>query len=194
MLILAPMTPVMLVYALDDTEGADLPDELRDFASCTGPWDPGWLERMLNNAGQRDRIQVQFKDLSTVQAGFASTRVRDPHWKLRVAIHAALDEPGRFATLCHELGHIHLGHLGADEDCFWPSRRGLDPSAMEVEAESVAYVVCTRLGLDSASPAYVSSHMPDGQLPRGVSLDQIAKVAGLLERMALTLLPLRKGR
>ena len=192
MLILAPMTPVMLVYALDDTEGADLPAELRDFASCTGPWDPGWLGRLLENAARRDRIQVQVKDLSTVLAGFATTRVRDPLWKLRVAIHAGLDQPGRFATLCHELAHIHLGHLGSDTDCFWPSRLGLDHAAMEVEAEAAAYVVCTRLGLHSSSPAYVSAHMPDGQLPRGVSLDLIARVAGLLERMALSILPLRK--
>ena len=152
--------------------------------------DPGWLGRLLDNAGRRDRIQVQIKDLSTVQAGFATTRVRDPQWKLRVAVHAGLDDPGRFATLCHELAHIHLGHLGADQDCFWPSRLGLDHAAMEVEA--AACVVCTRLGLDSASPAYVSGHMPDGQLPRGVSLDLIARVAGLLERMALGILPLRK--
>ena len=194
MLILAPMTPVMLVYALDDTEGEELPGELRDFASCTGPWEPLLLQRLIRNSQERDRILVQAKPLSSVQAGFATTRVRDPQWKLRVAVHDGLDEASRFGTLCHELAHIHLGHLGTDEDCFWPSRRGLDPASMEVEAEAVAYVVCTRLGLDSTSPAYVASHMPDGRLPPGVSLDLIAKVAGLLEKMALAILPPRRVR
>jgi len=193
MLILAPMHPVMLVYGLDDTEGEELPDHFQDFATFTGPWDPRSLEWLLKNAGQRDRIQVQFKELSSVQAGFATTRVRDAHWKMRVAIHDGLDDPSRFGVLCHELAHIHLGHLGADADGFWPSRGGLDHAAMEVEAESVAYVVGTRLDLEGSSPAYVSDHMPDGKLPVGVSLDLIAKVSGLIEKMASGSLPPRRG-
>ena len=39
MLILAPMRPVMAVYALDDTEGGELPDELTRFATFEGRWD-----------------------------------------------------------------------------------------------------------------------------------------------------------
>ena len=193
MLILAPMHPVMLVYGLDDTEGEDLPDHLQDFARFTGPWDPRRLEWLLKNAEQRDRIQVQFKELSSVQAGFATTRVRGAHWKMRVAIHDGLDDPSRFGVLCHELAYIHLGHRGADADGFWPSRGGLGTAAMEVEAESVAYVVGTRMDLEGASPAYVSNHMPDGQLPIGVSLDLIAKVSGLIEKMASGSLPPRRG-
>src|ERR1019366_8753750 len=62
MLILAPMHPVMLVYALDQTEGPDpLPEELNKFARIEGQWTPDWLHRTVRNAAIHDRIRVDFK-------------------------------------------------------------------------------------------------------------------------------------
>ena len=49
--------------------------------------------------------------------------------------------------LCHELGHIYLGHLGADKDGWWPYRVNLPQAVTEMEAEAVAYIVCRRAGL-----------------------------------------------
>jgi len=51
MLILAPMHPVMLVYDVDQTEGAPLPEHLTEFATFEGAFEPEWLERMTENAG-----------------------------------------------------------------------------------------------------------------------------------------------
>ncbi len=194
MLILAPMHPVMLVYDQDQTEGKELPESLKNFSRFKGEWNPKWLSHLVENAEKRDRIQIQYKDLSSTHAGFATTQVRDSHWKMRIAIHAELDEPSRFGVLCHELAHIHLGHLGTDSDYWWPSRRDLRHAAVEVEAESVAHVVCSRLGLEGESSVYVSNHMKGSQLPDGVSLDLIAKVAGQIEEMAHRILLPRKKK
>jgi hypothetical protein len=72
MLILAPMHPVMLVYSLDQTEGPDLPDELNRFARFEGEWNPDWLRRIIGNAAKHDHIRVDFKTLSSTNAGFAT--------------------------------------------------------------------------------------------------------------------------
>jgi hypothetical protein len=45
----------------------------------------------------------------------------------------------QFGTLCHELAHIYLGHLGTDREHWWPSRTDLDVRAVEIEAESSAF-------------------------------------------------------
>ena len=57
-------------------------------------------------------------------------------------VHVAddLEPPQRLKTLLHEWGHVALGHADT------PSR---PREVMEVEAESVAYLVCATIGLDS---------------------------------------------
>lgn len=194
LLILAPKHPVMLVYALDDTEGRPLPAHLQQFARFQGPWDGAWMTRTLEN-GARDHIRIEFKTLSSTHGGFSEVRFdNQPTSRLRIVIHAELDDTSRFGVLCHELAHIYLGHLGANEDGWWPGRGSLGHAAVEFEAESVAYVVTGRLGLSGSSAEYVSRYAPDGCVPAGVSLDLIAKVASHLERMARESLPERPKR
>ena len=193
MLILAPMHPVMLVYALDETEGPPLPDELNKFARFEGSWNPDWLGRTVKNAETHDRIRVGFKPLSSTNAGFA-VPVRDTKdWKMRIAIHTELDEPSQYGVLCHELAHIYLGHLGTDRDHWWPSRSDLDRRTLEIEAEATAFIVTTRLGLQGSSVPYVSRYLGRGPLPSSVSLDQVAKVASRIEQMSERRLRPREG-
>lgn len=194
MLILAPMHPVMLVYELDQTEGKPLPKEVTEFAKFEGDWKPEWLTKLVQNAQAHDKIRVDFKPLSTTNAGFATIAAGGDGWKMRIAIHDGLDEPSRFGVLCHELAHIQLGHLGNDEDNWWPSRRELNHRTMEIEAEAVAFIVSTRFGLKGASACYVSRHLGNDPMPPSVSLDLVAKVAGRLEKMAKEILPARREK
>lgn len=192
MLILAPMHPVMLVYDLEQTEGPPLPKELNEFAKFEGEWRADWLARMVTNASLHDKIRVDFKTLSTTNAGFATIAAGDGSSKMRITVHEKLDEPSRFGTLCHELAHIHLGHLGSDKDRWWPSRMDLNHRTMEIEAEAAAFIVTSRFGLQGTSAHYVSRHLGNNPMPPSVSLDLVAKVAGRLEKMAREILAPRR--
>lgn len=195
MVILAPMHPVMLVYDLDQTEGKQLPEELSNFARFQGDfWNPDWLNRTVENAKVRDRIRVDFKKLSSTNAGFATLARGDADSKMRIAIHDELDERSRYGVICHELAHIFLGHLGTDADHWWPSRTGLSKRTVEIEAEAVAFIVTMRAGLRGSSAAYVSRYLPEGKIPPAVSLDLIAKVAGRIEEMGRRKLESRRQR
>jgi hypothetical protein len=184
MLILATMHPVMLVYDQDQVEGGWTPAELEGFAKFDGEPRQGSLQRLIENAVVRDRIRVDIKPLSSTLAGFATIARGDANSKMRIALHQGLDEPSKVGVLCHELAHIYLGHLGGDSDRWWPSRTGISRRCMEIEAESVAYLVTTRMGLNGSSSAYVSRYLREGELPTGVSIDVVAKVAGRIEEMA----------
>jgi len=127
---------------------------------------------------------VDLKTLSSTNAGFATLARGTEEWKMRIAIHTGLDEPSQFGVLCHELAHIYLGHLGTDRDHWWPSRTDLDRRAVEIEAETAAFIVTTRLGLKGSSAAYVSRYLDGKPLLSSVSLDQVAKVASRIEDMA----------
>ncbi|SRR6266436_5877909 len=186
LLILAPMRPVLLVYDLDQTDGPALPKELELFSHFEGQWDPYRTQQTVDNAGKHDRIRVDFKHLSPTNSGFATLARGADEWKMRIAIHNALDEPSRYGVLVHELAHVYLGHLGSDKDHWWPSRSELDSKAVEIEAEAVAFIVTTRMGLKGQSASYVSSYLIKGSsVPVAVSVDLVAKVASRIEEMAL---------
>jgi hypothetical protein len=191
MLILAPMHPVMLVYDLDQTYGEELPKELLEFSQFKGDWQKTWLDRLIENA-KGHRIRIDFKPLSQTHSGFATLDRATGKWKMRIAIHDGLDGPSRFGVLCHELAHILLGHLGTDRDHWWPGRSNLGRATVEIEAG--AYIVASRHGLSGSSAAYVSRYLKGGDLPTGVSLDSIAKVAAHIERMAREVVPARRQK
>lgn len=184
LLILAPMHPVMLVYDLDQTDGPALPAELASFATFKGDFDPKRLERLVANAALRDQVRIDFKTLSSTNAGFATIAGGRDGSKMRIAIHDQLDAPSRFGVVCHELAHIYLGHLGGDRDGWWPARGNLGRKAMEVEAEATAYIAARRVGLTGSSPQYVSRYLSDPKVLQNVSADLVAKVAGRIEEMA----------
>jgi hypothetical protein len=182
MLILAPMQPVMLVYDLDSTEGPELPKHLLEFAHFDGEWDSRWLSNLTENA-KKYLIRINFKKHSSSLAGFATIDRGHNEDKMRISIHEELDDSSRFGVLCHEVAHIFLGHLGSDQDRWWPSRLNLNHDSVEIEAEAVAYIVTHRLGLRGSSAAYISPYMKNDKLPEGVSIDYIAKIAGKIEEM-----------
>lgn len=72
-------------------------------------------------------------------------------------------------TLAHELAH---------ESLHWKDKGTFTRSAAELEAESVAYVVCRHFGLDCSvrSSAYIALWNGDGKAMRE-SMDRIAKTA-----------------
>ena len=191
MILLAPRTPVLLVYDIADTEGPPLPDKLGVFAQTAGPFNAMLLDRTIRNAG-RDRIRVERKPMGQLRGGFATTRVQDPAWKMRIGLRDELNAASAYQVLCHELAHIYLGHVGVDRDGWWPYRTNLTEAVTEIEAESVAYVVCRRAGLETRSAEYLSSYVEDNSDINAISLDLVSRVAGRLEEMGRRLLPPRE--
>src|ERR1700704_696034 len=71
--------------------------------------------------------------------------------RYQLLLNSNLSDESRYATLVHELGHLYCGHLGAWDQRSWPDRRGVPVAVREFEAESVSYLVCSRLGIENAS-------------------------------------------
>jgi len=175
----------------NDAEGPPLPKKLEQFAKTEGIFNQKTLEYTLKNA-ERDKINVQFKNLSSTNAGFATTRLQDKKYKMRIVIHDRLDDMSQYSVLCHELAHIYLGHLGTDKDNWWPYRINLNHKTVEIEAESVSYIVGIRASLLPPSAGYLSGYLTNDKIPESVSFDLIGKVTSRLENMGIALLPARK--
>src|SRR5882757_2886362 len=65
----------------------------------------------------------------------------------------------------------------------WPDRKNLSQVAQEFEAESVSYLVCARLGIDTASDEYLAGYVRRCPVAPAISLDRVMKSVWLLEQM-----------
>jgi hypothetical protein len=91
-----------------------------------------------------------------------------------------------------ELAHLYCGHLGTPNGRLWPDRQNLSHAVREFEAESVSYLVCARLGIDTASDEYLAAYVGRCSATPPVSLDRVMKSVWLLEQMGRSRLGLRK--
>jgi hypothetical protein len=211
--ILQPMGPVLFVFDISDTEqipGApSVPEQaLNPFHVHRGQVG-NRLERTIENA-KRDGIRVSEADHGSQQAGsiqWASGRQflevlispepnlrfkRVPLWH-ELLLNSSLSPESKYATLAHELGHLYCGHLGTPDEKWWPDRRGLPIEVCEFEAESICYLVCTRLGLENASAEYLAGYVRKYETTPPISLDRVIKSSWLIEQMGGEHLKLRKG-
>ena len=193
MIILAPRRPVLLVYDIADTEGPKLPDKFEHFSKTTGRFNPALFQHLLRNC-ERDKILVERKPMGPLRAGFATTRLRNQAYKVRIVLREELEPRDAYAVLCHELAHVYLGHIGTDADGWWPNRLNLSNPVAELEAEAVAHIVCRRTGIQTRSAEYLSSFVSDDEAMACVSVDLVSRVAGQLEEMSRSLLPPRKRK
>jgi hypothetical protein len=91
-----------------------------------------------------------------------------------VRIRDDVSEAQAVKTLCHELGHVLL-HC---KDFDYMGCR----DAAEIEAESIAYIVCAASGMDSAAytTAYVASWAAGDVEKVKASAERVVKTAGTI--------------
>lgn len=216
LVILWPFAPVHFVFELEDTEGDDtnLEHFLKPFKT-----DGKILKKhfyCLRENLPRDGVSYNESDYGTVRAGhiipsegnksqntrgeikiFEGNISQYPKGKevkvlynLVVNQHHTIEE--KFATIAHELGHLYCGHLDSPNEKWWPARMINDVNVKEFEAESVAWLICGRAGIEPPSARYLNAYLcEDGQIPQ-ISLETVIKAAGLIESMMKRPLVLRK--
>ena len=89
----------------------------------------------------------------------------------------------QFATLTHELAHLFLGHLGRDSFLSIPDRSSQTHQQQELEAESTAYIVCARNGVDNHSDSYLADYVKQDITVDQLDLYQIMRAAGQVETL-----------
>lgn len=210
LVILQPMGPVMFVFDVSDTEGGPLPPEVEKPFEVRGGKAGGRLPRTIENS-KRDGVNVHTAEMGSQGAGeircaepgreiefLFESREKPEKMQIPLRYEVELDknasEESRYATLAHELGHLYCGHLGTPNPAWWPDRRGLSEPNREFEAESVAYLVCCRAGIDSPSERYLSGYVENNKEIPAISLDCVMKAAGLIEVMGLTRLRPREKK
>jgi hypothetical protein len=115
-----------------------------------------------------------------------------PLW-YELLLNSRLSVEARYATLVHELAHLYCGHLGTPNGRWWPDRQNLLHAVREFEAESGSYLVCARLGIDTASEEYLAGYVRKFPVTPPISLDRVMKSVWLVEQMGRAPLPSEFG-
>ena len=155
-----------LAYCFDvsQTDGADLPEgPARQLTGSVDDYDRIWDTLLAVSP-----VPVSVEPITDCEAnGYYS------HTDQRIVVRDGLAEMQRVKTAIHEIAHALLHAKGSEE-------ANADRSTREVQAESVAYVLCRALGLDTSnySFGYVAGWSHDRELKAlKASLDAIVRTS-----------------
>ena len=156
------------VFDVSQTEGAELPSIVSKLSGGVDTF-PDTFNRLCGVSP----VPVAYENIDHANGYFSTT-------ENRIAIKAGMSEQQTLKTLVHEIAHAMLH--GEDGEQKEAGRR-----TREVQAESVAYIVCSALGLDTAdySFGYIAG-WSDGQEIKELSgsMDVIRKTAKtILEKL-----------
>lgn len=210
---LRPMGPVMFLFDVVDTiampDAPPLPQQAENPYQAKGLGATDFLDKASRNA-QRDGIEIYGSRTGSLDAGLiqevepgriknvrfgtgTKARVEPIPVRYGIAINENQDDVTRFATLAHELAHLYCGHLGTPSDQWWPDRRHVTHVVRELEAESVSYLVCKRLAIETPSEKYLSDFVERHDHVLAIGMDVIVRAASLIIAMATERLPARKS-
>jgi hypothetical protein len=219
LVILRPMGPVMFVFDVKDTEpgpeARPLPREVEKPYEVRRGHVSGEPEYTIENA-KRDGVRILVQKGGSQSAGsicmedpgnpsspllFQTGRNRDggPIYtpipvRYNLVLNETLGREAIYASIVHEMAHLYCGHLGTPNEKWWPDRRGLEKAIREFEAESIAYLICKRLGIDNPSDTYLACYLKEDQEIPPISLECVMKATGLIEQMGRQRLRLRKDQ
>ena len=162
------------VFDISQTSGEPLPHYDRELKETP----PEGFEDDLTTAIQDKGFTVSEEELKPGHQGYTTT-----DGSKRVVIAKGLNPAQRAETLAHELGHIAAGHI--DRAGEYHTGHGGQRSNMEVEAQSISYVLVRANGMSPAmgrsSAPYVAgwgSKDPDALKNSGTAVSKAVK--GLL--------------
>lgn len=137
-----PSYRAVTVFDVSQTEGKPLPDIGPDeiIGDVAGY---GKLFNVLENVSP---VPVSFEDIKTGAQGYYSNEEK------RIALLDGMSELQTVKTFIHEIAHAKLHDVNLEqplETAYRPDR-----NTREIEAESIAYTVCTHYGLDTSDYSF----------------------------------------
>ena len=142
---------VQSVFDVSQTKGQDLPKALQPVKENLSDLDYANLYRSLKTIADNNHVQVRFEQLENGRRGRYNPKNNE------IVIHKDMGKAQIIKTFLHETAHSELQHSHHQQT------ENLTYSNAELQAESVAYVVASYYGMDTAehSFGYLAKWMDD---------------------------------
>jgi hypothetical protein len=178
LVILVPFGPVNFVYDITDTEGEPIPEYLNNPFITMGDFDLSIYQITINNS-LKENISIVENEMNKASAGFA----KKDKSGFKIILNKSYGINEKYSTIVHELAHIFCGHLGSGKKGWWKNRANINHEIAEIEAESISYLVCNRLGLQTSSDSYLADYISENDSIPPISFDTVLTVSGHIEQM-----------
>lgn len=133
---------VVTVFDVSQTEGKELPEIA---PVLTG--DVAQYEHIIGGLAKLSPVPIVFEDFPEQGHGYFS------HAEGRIVVRPGMSQAQTLKTMIHEIAHAKLqSDPGETVPSMFEGEK--DRPAREVEAESVAYVVCQHLGVDTSGYSF----------------------------------------
>ena len=140
--VMRPAFKVVSVFDVSQTDGKELPDIAVDELTGSVENYAAFFEALR----QESPVPICFEDIPGGAKGYFS------HVENRIAIQEGMSEIQTVKTAIHEIAHAKLHAINPDEKVAPEERK--DRHTKEVEAESVAYTVCQRYGIETSDYSF----------------------------------------
>ena len=140
--VLRPAFKVVSVFDVSQTDGKELPDIIVDELKGTVEN----YEAFFDALRQESPVSISFEDIPGGAKGFFSPV------ESRIAIQEGMSEIQTVKTAIHEIAHAKLHAFKQDEQAAPEDKK--DRHTKEVVAESVAYTVCQRYGIETSDYSF----------------------------------------
>ena len=162
-----PKFKVVTVFDVSQTDGKPLPDLGID--ELTGNVEN--FDQFFDALTRTSTVPISFEEMDGDTNGYFSLSEK------RIAIREGMSEAQTIKTTIHELAHSRLHDF--DRTASVDAEKRKDRNTKEVEAESIAYVVCQHFDIDTSdySFGYVATWSADRELPELKSSLQTIRTA-----------------
>ena len=140
--VLRPAFKVVSVFDVSQTDGKELPDIIVNELKGTVEN----YEAFFDALKQESPVPISFENIPGGAKGFFSPV------ESRIAIQEGMSEIQTVKTAIHEIAHAKLHAVKPDEKAAPEDKK--DRHTKEVEAESVAYTVCQRYGIETSDYSF----------------------------------------
>lgn len=140
--VMRPAFKVVNVFDVSQTDGKELPDIAVDELTGSVENYAAFFEALK----QESPVPISFEDIPGGAKGYFS------YVENRIAIQKGMSEIQTVKTAIHEIAHAKLHAINPDEKIAPEERK--DRHTKEVEAESVAYTVCQRYGIETSDYSF----------------------------------------
>lgn len=124
------------VFADDQTEGDDIPDLCKELKSEVSDF-----QSIKSRIQKASKVSIHFEDTHSEAKGYFSPAEN------KIVVQYGMSDSQTIKTMLHEMTHSIL-------HCKGGSQEKADRDTKEIQAESVAFIVCHHLGINSAEYSF----------------------------------------